>query len=142
MLTKSSKYALRAVLCLAINTDEKHKMSPASIAERIDIPQAYLASILKMLSKKGLVSSTKGRNGGFYLTSENKAAPLIDIIENTEGIAGIEACIMGLPTCSNENPCPMHYIYQPFKVKFLKDLNQRSIQDFAKAIKSGETTIL
>ncbi|MFD1550807.1 transcriptional regulator [Putridiphycobacter roseus] len=142
MLSKSSKYALRAVLCLAIHTDETSKMSPGTIADRIDVPHAYLATILKSLSKKGLISSTKGRNGGFFLTAENKAAPLINIIENMEGLTDIDACIMGLHTCSNETPCPMHYLYQPFKVKLLKDLQQKSIEDFALAVEKGETTIL
>lgn len=66
MLSNQSKYAIRAVLCLAINSDSDHKMGSKEIAKRIDVPAPFLAKIFQLLSKAKLIRSTKGPNGGFF----------------------------------------------------------------------------
>lgn len=141
MLSKSSKYALRAVLCLAVNSDETQKLSPKAVAEKIDIPVAYLASLLQKLSKKGIVSSTKGRNGGFYLSKKNVEIPLISIIDCIDGLDRFKTCMMGLPTCSDDTPCPVHHLFVPIKTKVLEEFKTKSIKDFAAGIINGETVL-
>lgn len=141
MISKSGKYALRAVLCLQVNSDENHKLSPSAIAAKIDIPVPYLAVILKQLSKHGVISSTKGRNGGFYLTPENAENPLISIIEIIDGLEKFTTCMMGLPKCSDNNPCPIHHLFVPLRNEVLSELRERSIKDFAQGVEDGETRL-
>ena len=51
MLSKSSKYAIRAVLYLSLNSNENKKYSPKKIAEMINIPAPFLAKRFKSLQK-------------------------------------------------------------------------------------------
>ncbi len=141
MLSKSSKYALRAVLCLAVNSDENKKMSPKTIAEKIDIPVPYLASILQQLSRNEIISSTKGRNGGFYITQENAETPLLKIIECIDGLNTFTECMIGLPNCSDESPCPIHHLFSAIRTNALKELKDKSIKDFSKDIIDGNTVL-
>ena len=71
MLSNSSKYAIRAVLYLANNSSVEKKLGSKKIAEEIDIPAPFLAKIFQVLSKANIISSTKGPNGGFYLTEKD-----------------------------------------------------------------------
>ena len=142
MLSKSAQYALRAVICLAVNSDEEHKHSPKDIADKIEIPVAYLASILKQLSKRGIISSSKGRNGGFYLTKENAQTPLIEIVECIDGLQKITSCVMGIPKCSHENPCPLHHLYLPLRNDILDELSNKTIKEFAKGVIDGDTVLI
>jgi len=42
---------------------------------------------------------------------------------------------MGLSTCNDKNPCPVHFIVGPFKEKILYDFKDKSIHEFTGEIK-------
>ena len=82
---KRRKYAIRSILYLAMHTDEQHKVGVKKIAEDLESPQPFLAKLLQQLNKGKLVSSTKGPNGGFYLSKSDKENAVWDIIKNIDG---------------------------------------------------------
>ncbi|MCB0472071.1 MAG: Rrf2 family transcriptional regulator [Flavobacteriaceae bacterium] len=131
MLSKSSKYALRAVLFLSLNSSEERKYSPQQIAQEIDIPAPFLAKTLQQLSKYGIVSSTKGRHGGFYLTENDKVNSILSVVECIDGTLKIRACFLGLPACDSENPCAIHQLAAPMRDSLLDQLAHWSIGGFA-----------
>jgi len=141
MLSNSSKYAIRAVLYLANNSSAEKKLGSKKIAEEIDIPAPFLAKIFQVLSKANIISSTKGPNGGFYLTEKELSKNLLRIIESIDGLNAFNSCFMGLPTCSEENQCAVHHIVVPFRDALLKELSGRSISEFAEDAKNGKTFI-
>ncbi|MCF8273905.1 MAG: Rrf2 family transcriptional regulator [Flavobacteriaceae bacterium] len=135
MLSNACKYAIRAILYLAIQTDEKTKVSVKKIADDLETPQAFLSKLLQQLNKGNLVSSTKGPNGGFYLSAKDKEHAVMDIIKNMDGTSKFEDCFLGLSTCSDENPCPVHFIVSPFKEKLLENFRDKTISQYAIEIK-------
>jgi len=94
MLSKSSKYAIRAVLYLSLNSNKNKKYSPKKIAEMIDIPAPFLAKTLQELTKRNIISSTKGRNGGFYLTKADKLNPMLSIVDCIDGLDKFNDCFL------------------------------------------------
>ena len=52
MLSNSSKYAINAVLYLAINSSVDRKKGVKEISEALRIPTAFLAKLLQILAKK------------------------------------------------------------------------------------------
>ena len=72
MLSNACKYAIRALLYLAIHTDEATKIGVKKIADEIEVPQPFLSKLLRQLSTNKLISSTKGPGGGFFLDPVNK----------------------------------------------------------------------
>ncbi|HHC79994.1 MAG TPA: Rrf2 family transcriptional regulator [Flavobacteriia bacterium] len=141
MLSKSSTYAIRAVLYLSLHSDEAKKYSPKSIAEAIDIPAPFLAKTLQILTKRGLISSIKGRNGGFYLTKKNRKNTLMSIIESIDGLRKFQECMLGLPICGDDNPCPIHHAVSPIKKQLIEQLTLKTIDDFTEEVRKGETHI-
>src|SRR5680860_1890336 len=139
MLSNSSKYAINAVLYLAVHTDKTKKISAREIAEAINIPSPFLSKLLQILSKKNVISSSKGPGGGFYMTGKNLNLNLIEIVKHIDGVDNFEDCVLGLKKCSSEKPCPVHYSIQPLKKQFLKELEENTIDSFAKKVKAGET---
>ena len=142
MLSKSSKYAIRAVLYLSLNSDEEKKYNPKEIAEVISIPAPFLAKILQELAKNKLISSTKGRNGGFYLTKDNRINSMLSIIDCIDGLNKFEECFIGLPKCSDSSPCAVHHIVSPLKNDLLKVLKNNNIDDFTKDVALGKMHIV
>jgi Rrf2 family protein len=134
MFSKSCKYAIRAVLYLAINTDKEVKLGVEELASTLDVPKHFLGKILQQLAKNNMVSSTKGRNGGFYLSKKNKAQNLLTVIKLIDGKGIFTDCILGLANCSNEKPCPYHDSIQKVRQEFLLQLKDETIAASAKRI--------
>lgn len=138
MLSSSSKYAINAVLYLAVNAGETNKIRASEIAEAIKVPSPFLSKLLQTLSREHIISSSKGPKGGFYLTDEEKQLHLIEVVKSIDGVDRLEDCVLGLKKCSSEKPCPVHFSVQPFKNKFLQELEEHSIAHFAEKVKKGE----
>jgi len=138
MLSSSSKYAINAVLYLAVNAGETNKIRASEIAEAIKVPSPFLSKLLQTLSREHIISSSKGPKGGFYLTDEEKQLHLIEVVKSIDGVDRLEDCVLGLKKCSSEKPCPVHFSVQPFKNKFLQELEEHSIEHFAEKVKKGE----
>ena len=60
MLSNSSKYAINAVIYLAIHSSASHRIAPKDVAEALHIPTPFLAKILQTLARKKVISSNKG----------------------------------------------------------------------------------
>ncbi len=88
-----------------------------------------------------MVSSTKGPNGGFYLDKKNRDKSVWDIIESIDGTEKFDQCFLGLSKCSDEQPCPVHFIANPFKQKILEEFRDKTIFKWSKEIKKSGKVI-
>ena len=141
MLSNSCKYAIRAILYLAYNSSKSKKIGSKIIAERLSIPAPFLAKIFQKLSKEKLISSSKGPHGGFYLTEKELSKTLFDVVKCIDGLSLFENCFLGLPKCSDENPCAIHSIVSPCKKHLRQELSDRSIAEIAEETKKGKSFI-
>jgi len=135
MLTNASKYAIRAVLYLAQNSSATDKFGAKHIADELEIPLHFIAKLLQRLSKEKVISSTKGPRGGFYTTKNDLSNNVCDILKVIETDVILEECFLGLPSCHDENPCPIHHIVSPFKKSILDKFEDQSIAELSEEIK-------
>ncbi|MFT0714706.1 RrF2 family transcriptional regulator [Flagellimonas lutimaris] len=129
MLSNSSKYAIKGVLYLALNSDETHKIMVRDIFEVVHVPEAYLAKLLQELSRHNVISSTRGPRGGFYLSAEDRKRTLMDIVRVIDGEKRIKSCVLGIQDCDMDNPCVLHKLVGANKSKFLRVLQRTTILD-------------
>jgi Rrf2 family protein len=78
------------------------------IAQETGIPTNYLSKVLHSLSRAGLVSSTRGRNGGFRLARPAPEITVFDIVNVFDLLSGQRRCFLGNKTCSQETACVAH----------------------------------
>ncbi len=138
MLSNSSKYAIKAVLFLALNSKDNKKTMVKDISEPINVPQAYIAKLLQELSKKNIISSSRGPKGGFYLSEADMQNSLMDIINIIDGDNRFQSCELSLEKCNLEKPCPLHDLVYPIKTRFIKVLQDKTIKEFSILIKQGK----
>lgn len=134
MLSRASKYAILSTLFLAEHSSIRKKISVKEIANSIDVPSPFLAKLFQQLVRGNIISSTKGPNGGFYLTDANCEKTVCDIIENIDGMNKLNECFLGLSKCDSVNPCPVHFIVEPFKNNILGKFRDKNIKEFAAEI--------
>ncbi|MDT8414664.1 MAG: Rrf2 family transcriptional regulator [Flavobacteriaceae bacterium] len=137
MLSQSGKYAVRAVLYLAVHSDETNKIGFKKLSEDLGAPAAFVAKLLQELSRKGHVNSSKGKNGGFYLTESQKHKNLLEIIIEIEGKDKLNNCVLDASHCNHKHPCALHHIAYPKQKEFLNGLKEKTLLDFASEIKKG-----
>ncbi|MFN7117377.1 MAG: RrF2 family transcriptional regulator [Saprospiraceae bacterium] len=141
MFSKACKYGMRAVLYLAVHSNEEQKLGVKEIAEALNVPRPFLAKIMQQLSRAQLISSSKGPTGGFYLSEKNARASLRQVVDCMDGNEVFTACIMGLPVCGAEHPCPLHSKAFAYREGLVKLLSEHTIAEFAKRIDRMKLTI-
>lgn len=100
-----SRYALRLMIDLALS-DRASSISLKDISQRQDISVKYLEQIVSLLTKAGLLLSTRGAQGGYRLAKKASAITAGDILRATEGsLAPIPCLEKGYNACSRVKDC-------------------------------------
>ena len=141
MLSRASKYAILSTLYLVEHSSADKKISVKEIAKNIDVPHPFLAKLFQRLVRASVISSTKGPNGGFYMTPKNENGTVCDIIENIDGLDKLNDCFLGLDKCNSEEPCPVHFIVEPFKNSLLGKFRDKTIKEFSAEITSKKSLL-
>jgi Rrf2 family protein len=131
ILSKTSEYAVRILVYMAANNEEKY--SAKFLYEQLNIPYKYLTKLMTDLAKRGCIESIQGRNGGFRIAKDLKDITLASVVEAVEGVSNLNGCILGFDECSDENPCAMHAFWEKNKANILHIFESTSLQDLANA---------
>jgi len=135
-LSKSFGYALRGILYIAVMQDENRKVQIDEIATKLSVPKHFLGKIMQQIVKAGLLKSTKGPYGGFTLSTETLATPVIKLVEITDGMEQFSMCVLKLKYCNGLNPCPLHHEMEEVKRNYLNVFTNNTIGDLLKDSKS------
>ncbi|MEQ7799930.1 Rrf2 family transcriptional regulator [Pedobacter sp. ASV1-7] len=141
VFSKTCEYAIRSVFFIAHRTASGNKVGIKEIATGIDSPEHFLAKILQDLSRKGIVQSAKGPNGGFYMEETALKRPLADVVEAVDGKSIFTGCGLGLAYCSETNPCPLHHEFKAIRNQLRDLLEQTMIKDFSENLNLGITSL-
>jgi Rrf2 family transcriptional regulator, iron-sulfur cluster assembly transcription factor len=137
IFSKSFGYALRGILYVAMMSDENRKIRIDEMANRLSVPRHFLGKIMNKVVKKGILSSTKGPNGGFSLNNTTLGTSLLSVVEAIDGLEQFDTCVLRLKKCSPENPCPLHYLLEPERSNLLKIFSDTDIDSLLKEDKAS-----
>jgi Rrf2 family protein len=107
LLSKPCTYGILAVLYVA-SKGEKKFVSIREISEEINISFHFLTKILQILTRGNIMTSYKGPKGGVALAKDIEEINILGIIQAIDGSELFEECILGIPGCGGEEPCPLH----------------------------------
>ena len=100
MISTRGRYALRVMIDLA-EQDSDGYVSLREIAQRQEISEKYLETIVRFLTQEGLVSGVRGKGGGYRLRRPLQDYSAGEILRLTEGSLAPVSCLEG-----EENACP------------------------------------
>ncbi|GAA4792460.1 hypothetical protein GCM10023231_20770 [Olivibacter ginsenosidimutans] len=122
------------MIFIAQKSDEENKVGIKEIAQGIDSPEHFIGKILQDLSRKGMVQSTKGPNGGFYLSGDALNRSLADIIKVIDGDKIFHGCGLGLKQCSEAQPCPIHHEFKQVRAQMQAMLEKAKLGAFTEEL--------
>ncbi len=133
MLTKKTKYAVKALMALARN-ETNNPVLISSIAEREQLPRKFLEAILLELKHSGFLGSKKGAGGGYYLLKKAEEIKLSAIIRIIDGPIALLPCVSlnfyeRCEECTNEPYCGIRDVMKDVRDATLKILDETSIAD-------------
>ncbi|MEZ5000218.1 MAG: Rrf2 family transcriptional regulator [Bacteroidales bacterium] len=141
MLSKSTEYAIRALVFIQLCNWEQDRPGVEEIAKEIEAPLAYTAKILQTLTRNKLLNSMKGRGGGFFFNENQSSLTLYDVIHVVEGDASFHKCGFGLKQCNNDNPCPFHDKYKVLRDGLYNIVREETIKSFSEKILHGDAVL-
>ena len=105
LITRDTDYAMRA-LCY-IDRQKKRVVSVRDLSRELDIPRPFLRKLLQRLTRERIVSSYKGRQGGFTLAIPAQKVCLADLIEIFQGNTRLNECLLKDKPCPRISRCPL-----------------------------------
>ncbi len=102
------------------------------IAERLSLPRHFLGKVMKKLAKEGIINSTKGPHGGFFINEDTLNTPLVKLIEITSEVDQIDSCILRMRKCNSNNPCPLHFKVEAMKNQWRSLVSDTTVGDLLK----------
>ena len=129
LFSKTCITGIKACIFLACQAREAGGISVMEISKEIHENEHTTSKALQLLAKQNLVTSKTGPRGGFFLTNEQCAIQLINIIHALDKDKLETECILGLSNCSEHLPCPMHKSFAPKRKALLQNFTTLTLNE-------------
>lgn len=116
---------------IAQHSDEKKKIGLDEVADFVQLSNHYLGKILQDLVRKGLLNSSKGPGGGFWLDKSKKEMSIFQLLCEVDGHEVLNSCIMGRLRCGTEKNCPMHDEYAKSKANLFEVMKKTTLKNWS-----------
>ena len=136
LYSQTTKYCVIALATLA-RQQSTHGVRIKDIARDTGIPGPFLARLIPLLVKAGLLSSRRGRNGGLRFARPAAEIHLADVVRITEGDIFFEDCLLTLEACNGGADCSLHSVWGPLRDHIVSFLEETTIEDVARAALVG-----
>ena len=140
-LSTKGRYGVIAMYDLALNSGDKTPISIKNVAERQQISEHYLEQLMGQLRKAGLVKSTRGAQGGYFLTRDPKEITIGDIIRVMEGPIAPVDCLLSKDKndsnyCEKCDACVTQSVWAKVAESISKVLDSITLEDLCRSEKS------
>ncbi|MBL4926538.1 RrF2 family transcriptional regulator [Fuscibacter oryzae] len=140
MITQKMKYALKALLVLA---DEAAKATPEpltieEIARRSGTPKRFLEHILLEIRNAGVISSIRGRLGGYSLLKKPQDISISEMLRLIEGPIAPLPCLsrrayQRCEDCTDEAACRIRKVFAEVFWSYLVIIDSLTLADMLTA---------
>lgn len=109
-LTRAADYAVRVMVHLATLPPEKRAFLP-DLAKATAAPESFLSKVMQALSRAKLISSRRGKAGGFAILPRGREATMREVVEAIDGPICLNVCLTGGKDCERKSWCPAHPVW-------------------------------
>lgn len=137
LLSKACEYGIRAALYLA-SLDEEGYVPISRISDDLDLSFPFLTKIFQQLNDAGLLESHRGPSGGVALTRSPDSITLYEVIVTIDGEELFTECVLGLPGCGEEKPCPFHDAWVEESERLEEVFRKKTLGEMAREVGSSD----
>ena len=142
LISTKGRYALRVMIDLAEHQSEDF-IPLKVIAERQEISEKYLESIIKLLVKAKLLNGLRGKGGGYQLTRAPEQYTVGSILRLTEESLAPVACLEdGADSCPRMASCRTLPLWQGLNTVINDYLDNVTLADLVQSDTAGNDYII
>lgn len=135
VLSKACTYGILASLYVARETTRTTGfVSIGKMSKELHISFHFLTKILQELTSAGLLVSMKGPKGGVSFKRDAGDITILDVVLAIDGIKVFRECLLGLPGCGDEEPCPVHEEWAEIRENLYHTFHSKTLADTARRI--------
>jgi len=132
VISKKSKYALNALVHLARKFGEGPVLI-STVAEEENIPQKFLETILLDLRNAGILSSKKGKGGGYYLLKNPADVNIAQVLRIFDGAIALLPCVTfnfyeRCVECKDEEVCSIREAFLQVRNESVRIFKENTLQ--------------
>ena len=114
MISQKGRYALRALLFIASRGDGA-TVQLSEILKHEKLPKKFMQFILLELRNSGLITSQRGRTGGYSLSRPASQINFADVLRITDGPLALTPCVSAMAyakceECFEETTCSIRKV--------------------------------
>ncbi len=133
MLSKKTKYAINALVYLAKQSNAK-PIQISRIAESEHIPRKFLEAILLDMRNAGILSSTKGKMGGYTLHEKPENINIADVMRLFDGPIALLPCVAykyykRCDECKDEATCGIRSVFADVRNETVRMLKNATLAE-------------
>lgn len=128
-ISTKGKYGMHMMNYLAKNMGDK-PIPLTTMAEDLDLPEAYLEQLMRKLRKAKFVKSVRGAHGGYSLSKKPDEIYVLEILDCLEdGTATSECTSSEYEGCGNAVCCSNRILWKKIDDAIYGALGSYSLQD-------------
>jgi Rrf2 family protein len=129
-ISRKIEYGLRAMVFLA-SVPDGEVVPFREIARRMDVPEDFIAKILKTLVARHMLKSTRGAKGGYRLAKPAAQISFLDVIEAVEGPVSVNVCQDRHDACRLSRACTMYHVWKEGQERMLEVYRSATLDKLA-----------
>lgn len=142
LISTKGRYSLRVMIDLAEHRSDGY-IPLKVIADRQQISEKYLESIIKLLVKDRLLTALRGKGGGYKLTKEPEQYTVGSILRLTEeSLAPVSCLEPGADACSRAAECRTLSMWQGLDRVINDYLDRITIADLIQKGTKGDDYVI
>ncbi|HJX37496.1 MAG TPA: Rrf2 family transcriptional regulator [Anaerolineae bacterium] len=131
LVSRGADYAIRAMLDVA-GLPEDTRTVTERIAERQDIPVAFLSKVIAQLTQSGLLRTHRGAAGGVLLGKPAEEITLRQVVEAVQGPIVLNICTGPYDGCARAGACPAQRVFDEAQRSLHDALEQATLAELAR----------
>ena len=136
-ISTKGRYAIRVLLDLAEHNNGEF-IPLMDIANRQEISEKYLESIVNTLVRSGFVTGLRGKGGGYRLSRPADQIVVYDVLTSTEGTLVPVACLdRDSKPCARMSGCQTLPLWKGLNEVVTDYLNRFTVQDLMRQSGDG-----
>ena len=137
MISKKTKYAINALVYLAKEDKGNEQIQISKIAESENIPRKFLEAVLLDLRNAGILSSKKGKTGGYYLHKSPDKINIADVMRLFDGPIALLPCVTYMyyercEVCKDEATCGIRSVFADVRNETVNMLKNATLEEIMK----------
>ena len=131
-MSKLTDYGTLVMTYLARHPNGLHTAN--EIADEVSVALPTASKLLKLLARAGLVTSTRGTHGGYFLARPAREISIAQVIAALEGPIGLTECASMPGACEQETGCSVSGNWQRINKVVVGALQQVTLAEMVAPI--------